>query len=215
MVKRLRFSIIGLLVLTLIVALAASNVVTYRRLREVEPALEKLRNDVGELTVSNPNLLHAKSIPSFEDSTYRWRLHLPEDRGFNIRAVAGQIPEQGLPRSGSAKNLVERSYAPQTSDSEMIETVAVTRNQKGRWQLTLDDGDTSSIAPLPENLNPWLEKSSGRAWNVAGRKETAAASKGEPLYLLRMRKAKEMPGGISTIDMQPTDGILVWIEETP
>jgi hypothetical protein len=215
MIRRIRFSIIGLLVLTLILALAASNVVSYRRLREVEPALEKLRNEVGELTVSDPRLVHAITIPSFEDSTYRWRLHLPGGRNFTLHAAAGQIPEDGLPEGGSANTLVSHTYAPRTGDTEILQTVAVNRNQQRRWQLTIDDGNSSSTAPLPENLKPWLERASGRTWNVAGREKTVSEPKGKPLHLFRLRKAKELPGGAVTVDMQPTDGILVWIEEDP
>jgi hypothetical protein len=200
---------------TLIVALVASNVVSFRRLREVEPALEKLRNEVGELTVSDTGLVHVIAIPSYEDSTYRWRLHLPRGRKYTLHAVAGKIPEQGLPDGGSRDTLVSQPYDPAVGGAQSLQTVAVNRDQRGRWRLIIDNGVQNITVLLPDSLKTWLEESNGRTWSLAGREKTASMPKGEPLYLLRLRKTKELPGGAVTVDMQPTDGILVWIEEDP
>ncbi len=101
MSKGLRFSIASLLSLMLILALAASNVVLYSRLRQVEPALEQLRSEVGELTVYDDRLLHAIAVPSFEDSTYRWRIHLPKGRRFVVHAAAtSRFPKTGFLKAG-------------------------------------------------------------------------------------------------------------------
>jgi hypothetical protein len=211
MSKRLRFSISSLLSWMLILVLAASNVVLYRRLREVEPALEKLRSEMGELTVSDDRLLHAIAVPSFEDSTYRWRIHLPKGRRFVMHAVANKsIPEEGLPEGGSRSTLLSETYDWPSVNAEVLQTVAINKGQRGRWQLILAYPGRQTTVTLPDELQPWLD-SNARSWHVAGKEKTVVADVGKPLVLLRMRKTKELPGA-TTIDMQPTDGILVWIE---
>jgi hypothetical protein len=93
-------------------------------------------------------------------------------------------------------------------------TVAVNRNHLGQWQLICDDGKHNSAMRLPEDKTQWLETTAGRGWRLAGKGATASVSQGDPLFLIRLRKSKEVNGG-TTVDMNPTDGILVWISEDP
>jgi hypothetical protein len=212
--RRFRFSLFGLLALTLIVALAASNYVAYRRLQEVEPALEKLRNEVGELTIGDDRLLHAIAIPSFEDSTYRWRLHLPKGRKFYLHAVAGsKIPEGGLPRGASRDTFVsEHILVP--PDGEVLTTIAINKDQQGRWRLLASVASQSTFwKPLPDELQSWLETPNSRSAFAVARGKTISVPSGEPLVLLQVRKIRKLPGGGVTHEVRPTEGIAVWIDE--
>jgi hypothetical protein len=215
MQMRVRFSIWRLLGLTLIVALVASNYVAYMRLREVEPALEKLRNEVGELTVRDETQLHAIAVPSFEDATYRWRIHLPKGRQFAMHIIAhDKIPDVGLPEGGSFNTFSTQFFDEQTGLGEVLQTVAVNKDAQGRWRIIQAAGRSEGWQYLPEHFQSWLAPPSyGRSTYKAGKGETVAVDVGEPLILLRIRKTKNLGGGTMTTEPEPTEGLVVWIEE--
>jgi hypothetical protein len=120
---KFRFSVRGLLLAVFVVALAVSNFVAYQRLRETastlrdtERSLETLRSEVGELSIRDPDLVHAVAIPSYESMTYRWRVFLPKSRKFYLNTATGQIPEDGLPDSGTSR------ISSRLFDATMLET---------------------------------------------------------------------------------------------
>lgn len=212
--SRFRFSLLGLLTFIFIVALSISYWQTRTRLRETEAALTTLRNEVGELTISDAKDIHVIAIPSFEGMTYRWRVYLPKDREFHLKMSHGQIPESGLPTPAQAR-VTTREFSDTAYLEPFVLTVAVNKDHLGNWRTVVDDGSANIGIFMPDDETGWLEKRSGHTWRVAGRDETEAFHPDEPLFLLRLRKTKPVPGspGASTVDMDPTDGILVWIEE--
>ena len=66
-----------------------------------------------------------------------------------------------------------------------------------------------------QNPPAWLDAGSFLNWSthVGGKDGTVSAKPNESLILLKYRKGKVVPGGV-TVDMQPTDGMLLWIERT-
>ena len=205
-----RFSLRGLLLATFLVAICISYWLKHRTLVETQAALENLRNEVGELTIGDEDLLHAIAIPSFEGMTYRWRIHLPTDRKFSLKTAYGMIPESGLPDKEACK-IDTRPLDAASVGEQFIFSVAVNQNHLGQWQLVRDDGTRNLAWRIPDDQAKWLQTTSGHNWRQAGDGETVSADENESFFLIRLRKSKKVPGG-STVDMQPTNGILVWIE---
>ena len=212
---RLRISIAGLLGVTLVVALAASNIVTYRRLREVEPALLKLRNEFGQLTIDDAGRLHAIQVPSFDASAYNWRIHLPARRRFVLRVVVSSaIPETGLPVSGPGSPFLSQEFEQSLSGGEVLQSIAVNKNHLSEWRLILSyEGRHWVSRTLPPEFQSWLETISGRDTFTVGKGGTVSVAANEPLILLRIRENTDFPPDESENDREPGEGIVAWIEE--
>ena len=92
----------------------------------------------------------------------------------------------------------------------------------GTWKLVLDTkGAGGRFAQTYTQIIPhdsWLADDTSMSWSQAGEATTESVAVGEPVILLRLRRTKEVqtPGGAMdhTYDPDPTDGIMVWIQET-
>ena len=212
--RRIRFSLIGTLTVTLIVALTATTVVLYRRIRELEPALHKLRNEVGELTVDDPELPHAIKIPDYDDTSFRWRLYLPAGKKFVLRCVAStSIPARGLPSIESGEHFMSWEFDSTRSDTEWIQAIAFDKDRQGDWRLVLSRGSErrSVTRLLPDEMQGWLEEEQSPALIISGLGATVSAKPGEPLVLFWQLRKKTVPDGPEIVE--PTIGVVAWVEE--
>lgn len=212
--RRIRFSLIGILTTTLLVALTATIVVLYQRVRELEPALRKLRNEVGELTVDDPELPHAIRIPTYDDTSFRWRLHLPTGKKFVLRCAAStSIPARGLPLMESGEYFMSWEFDSTRSDTDWIQAIAFDKDRQGDWRLVLSRGSErrSVTRLLPDEMQGWLEEEHSPALIIAGQGTTVSAKPGEPLILLWQLRRKIVSDGPEIVE--PTTGVVVWIEE--
>ena len=212
--RRIRFSLMGMLTTTLIVALTATTVVLHQRIRVIEPALLKLRNEVGELTVDDPELPHAIRIPDYDDTSHRWRLHLPAEKKFVLRcAVSTSIPAQGIPSIESSKCFMSWEFRSTGVDTDWIQAIAFDKNRQGVWRLVLSRGSEwhSVSRPLPDEMQGWLEEEQSPVWSISGKGATVSAKPGEPLILFRQRRVAVIEG--EPLSEEPTTGVVAWIEE--
>ncbi len=212
--RRIRFSLMGILTTTLLVALTATIVVLYQRVRELEPALRKLRNEVGELTVDDPELPHAIRIPDYDDTSLRWRLYLPTGKKFVLRcAVSTSIPSEGIPSIESSKCFMSSEFRSTGSDTDWIQAIAFDKNRQGVWRLVLSRGSEwhSVSRPLPDEMQGWLEEEQSPVWSILAKGKTVSAKPGEPLILFRQRRVAIVEG--EPLSEEPTMGVVAWIEE--
>lgn len=212
--RRVRFSLVGMLTATLIVALAATNVVLYRRILELEPALDKLRNEVGELTVGDPELPHAIKIPSYDDASFRWRLYLPAGKKFVLHCAAStSIPARGLPSIESGEYFMSWEFDSTRLGTDWIQAIAFDKDRQGDWRLVLSrESEGRSVTRLlPDEMQGWLEEEQSPALIISGQGATVSANPGEPLILFWQLRKKIVPDGPEIVE--PTTGVVVWIEE--
>jgi hypothetical protein len=212
--SRIRFSLVGMLTAILIVALTATIVVLYKRVRELEPALRKLRNEVGELTVDDPELPHAIRIPDYDDTSLRWRLYLPTGKKFVLRcAVSTSIPAKGIPSIESGEYFMSWEFDSTRLGTDWIQGIAFDKDRQGVWQLVLSQGSEwhSVSRPLPVEMQGWLEEEQSPTWSISGKGKTLSAKPGEPLILFRQRKVDFVEG--EPLSEEPTMGVVAWIEE--
>ena len=211
---RIRFSLSRILTVTLFVALTATIVVLYQRIRVIEPALRKLRNEVGELTVDDPELPHAIRIPDYDDTSFRWRLYLPTGKKFVLRcAVSTSIPARGLPGIDSDECFMSSEFRSTDSNTDWIQAIAFDKDRQGVWRLVLSRGSErmSVSRPLPDEMQGWLEEEQSPTWSISGKGATVFAKHGEPLILFRQRRVAVIEG--EPLSEEPTMGVVAWIEE--
>lgn len=215
MKKRIRFSITTLLLLTALVAVLVSHFRISAELALTRSKLAAANDDLRQLNIDDDSLVHAVLLPTFGPRQWRWRVFLPAGRRWRLCSSFDQLPESGLPtlvRNHDHIFLNSRNK-PLAGGEPFVLGVAVHKNQTDRWALTFQTLDRSTTFPIKQPP-AWLEERSSVGWTsrVAGKRASESEPANGPLVLLRHRKAKELPGGAITVDMEPTDGLMVWIE---
>ncbi len=213
---RIRFSLMSLLLFTGLVCVSISHFRTSWTLDKTQTALRTANNELGYLTIDDANKICAIALPTFGPMQWRWRLHLPPGKRYQLRWTFGSIPESGLPdapglNSFSLPDPAARSAA--TSEPFLF-TLAVHKNEAGQWVVNQVLPNSSAAAAI--DAPAWLDDTTrvGRMTErIAGRNQTDTGEAADPLVLLRYRKGKHVPPNQWTVDMQSTDGLIVWIEE--
>ena len=73
----------GLFIIAIIAAIAA-NIVTTQRLRTVTAERDRLRQELGALSIENPSQIAVIRVPGDEPLTWRYRVYVPEDKRYRF-----------------------------------------------------------------------------------------------------------------------------------
>ncbi len=140
---------------------------------------------------------------------------------FRLRwAVSDSIPESGLPKlpnqpvSSQMDNaaFLDARGKPWPFGEPVIVNLSIAQNEFGEWKLNWSNPgrSTSHIIDAPPD---WLNRRGrGVSARITGSGKTEHGSADEPFVLLRYRKTTTTATGALTVDMNPTDGIIVWLE---
>lgn len=211
--KTISFSIASLLLLTALVAAVVSHVSVSRELAETKRELTELRNESLLLDAEDDSLFHAVSLPTYGDLQWRWKVQLPVDGEYRIRYSFEAIPEQGFELQSQKMDhaFLGSNGKPLAGGTPLVLELSIHKSNE-RWQISANNGSRGTGMYLNDSPS-WLETYSTVGWghSVAGKRKTQSGPNDARFQLLRMRKSKLVAGG-SEVDMQPTDGILVWLE---
>jgi hypothetical protein len=208
-----RFSLATLLLLATIVCLSAA---LWSSSREVQRARVKLeaaearmleyRNELGYLTITNPDRLHLVRVPQPGSLCWRWRLYVPEENRFRLNIARQRISSDGFDAM--------RCGAATLSPGEITVHASVFRDHNGKRVFRVEEVGSSAITHSMEGAQTqWLDGPGGWSTNTAGSGGTTLAKTGETFALLRLRAHEyddhkdEPPDG-------PADGLMIWISDS-
>lgn len=205
---RLRFSLKSLFLSLLFACLVGSNVFTSYRFKELHDENLALRKETGRLVVKAPAKLNIVAVPTYEDLTWRWRVHVPPGKGEKISLSGDRIPPRGHSGSYSSTTLPPGGY---------LLTATVRRNHLGKWTLIVGHSGGTCTTSINEEHAGWLEPQTGASgWSSsqAGQHDATVREPGTQLDLLRLRVMVQSPDGKSAKNTdEPFDGLLIWVED--
>lgn len=108
--NRFRFSLTTLVLLTTIIALAATVGVIYRELGPLRAEVRQYRDQLGILTINDPKVVHAIRLPTEDNEPRRYRVYLPEGRDYWLHYNQYSIPTRGVTASHSSNRLGAGEY---------------------------------------------------------------------------------------------------------
>lgn len=201
---RFAFSLRALLVAVGFIVLAVSHFYTSLELSNVRSENILLRQEVERFPLEDERRLHAAALLSPDSLTWRWRLYVPSDGKFVLRVEHKNLPESGFPTPAGW-------VGDELPAGEVLVTVTVHQDADRNWWLvTMAPTVRHRFKILPANAG-WLGPPDYGHWQE-GTKGVTVFSPGERALLLRARQSLNVPGG-KTVNMKPTDGVMVWVEE--
>lgn len=150
-VLRVQFSLRGLLLFVLLIAMATALFVTGRRLRQAEAELAKYRREYGILEVKDSAMLQAIALWTGEPRHWRWRVHFPRGR-YNVCFATIGIPAGGIPAPAGELN----------SDFTGVVDISVSAYKDPKdssWRYAITSGGYQRYADMPV---PPLTRARGR-----------------------------------------------------
>jgi hypothetical protein len=216
-VGRWQFSLGGLLLFVLFVAMGLSLFVAVRRTwqaearlaeyrRQAEAELADYRREYGILKVENPTKLQAIALWTGEPHHWRWRVHFPRGR-YDICCATAAIPFGGFPTS-------MRGCNADLTDIGEISVAACKDPKDGAWRYALSilgmGGGWETHTDM--RVTPPEESMSESNDSVDRDRGPVTVSPNEPLVLLRRRAVKQ---GTKQMDsLKAYDGLMLWIRRT-
>jgi hypothetical protein len=214
---RLQFSLATLMLFVTLVAWLVSQWTTSQKLKETTEKLQdatvelqKYRDELGYLTITDSNKVHAIGVLTPGSLKWQWRMYLPKNRQFKLHTICAGIPEDGVPTRGTS------GMYGDIQSGEFLLDASVGKDQQARWVLkTCRDGrDDATIS-----VSSWWIERDQWALTIEGVKphKMESVAPGAPMVLLRLRahQIEERKDGTwrSRAPDKPCDGVMIWIDE--
>ncbi len=100
--RRLRFSILNLLLAMAIVALGVSLYLSQQKLQRANLELRELRSLAGHLTIDDPTKVQVIAVPMAEKHRYRFHIYLPAAHNYELFTYKGKLTAERLPERSRA-----------------------------------------------------------------------------------------------------------------
>ncbi|WP_425399821.1 hypothetical protein [Aeoliella sp.] len=197
--RRPRFSLLTLVLVTTIVALAVAVFLQYQELGPLREENRRLRYEVGELDVEDASQVHVVSVKKAGGYHWQWRIHLPKGHDWWIH-LSRHAPKQGLPEKAS-------SLARLGTGGEVTLIAEVLPAENGvRYLYLRSDGINSPFLEVEDT--DWLNGRTMIGTSITGEEKQIASDVDEPLALLRLESDKR--GKPSDYD----EGLLIWLSNS-
>ena len=197
--RRLRYSLLTLLLATAIIALSVTVILLYREVGPLRQEVRKLRDEVGHLSISDPTKLHAIQVNASEELTWKWRLWIPDNGRYRLRCSEGEIPKSGFPSSGitlesfkSGENWIEYRIRSDPKSGKMHGSMRMLGFRAG--------GDSHDWVSWPRKMS---------AINGVTHK-TRLFVPGRNVELIRLRVSQDAKKMDDIED--PAAGFMIWLE---
>ncbi|WDI41267.1 hypothetical protein [Bremerella sp. P1] len=209
------FSLLTILLLLTIVALAISHVRMSWQMDEnnkamatMEAELTQLRKETGYLEITDEKLVHVVAAPTHEDLVWRWKVYVPE--GVTLKSHMMVKQSKGGTMTGTSR------LQEGTSQIEL----AIYRGPEGQWKqkLTVINGasTSSSSGDLPENFMSWRNNSTTSTGGLMRSAGTKVFQTDEEITLLTMvargREKADPKTGARGKESEESTEITAWLE---
>jgi hypothetical protein len=203
--KRLRFSLLTVLLLTTIVALTLTIGILYREVRVLRKETSQWRSEYGVLTVDDPSKVHAIQIRENKDLSWAWRVFIPAGSKINLDYTMRNIPREGFPESFGGM----RSPA----SGEHVIRFSIRKDPKTeQWKSVIETDSTKMFGIVGEE---WFLKSPPWSTLFHGVGSQTKAEGADGILLLHRLRAfpPDAQGGVADPGRDVLcPGFMLWLE---
>lgn len=194
--------------LLLIVMFFAMGIAIWRLNYEIGPLrteVRKLRDETGQLTIDDPDRIHAIQLATDYPLAWKWRIYVPEGRTARLFYQAHSVPNDGFPKTPNRPRTV-------TGPKEVIVTVKIDQQTDDQWRVGMAFDGGTSYQLIPVEATRWLDSGSA-GWSVGkvGR-SVSVEENDQPIVLLRKKIIYKSEQTQPQEAPPEADGLLVWID---
>lgn len=225
--RRPRVSLLSLLLVVTLAATTTALAVAWGELRKLRADNRRLRDEVGELTVTDVEAAQAIRVSGLMDASRVYRVRLPESPAYKFCYRVHRVPGNGTPDTANAYRVPPGLYRVVVSLTERPPGTPPPFNAKVELRPLEGQPVSSSGATfnLDTDRNPdWFDSETGQMrFGIAGVADHGQEfAPGEPVVLLRARAVERVnlnankpgaaPRWATTIVDGERDGLMVWFE---
>jgi hypothetical protein len=199
--RRPRYTLRVLLAAVAVVALVVTWVNMYRlseRNRMLIAENQRLRDEVGELSVEDESQFHAIQVTADDELEWMWRIWVPPGRSYKVRSVGEQIPKAGFSQGGGTLML-------QDSGEHWVRYRIERDPRDNRWRGKLSARGGS----VGGDEHAWVEWGARTSTSDGVGKSTQVFPADERVLLIRHRVSQATS---SDKIEDPSAGFLIWLE---
>lgn len=223
---RPRFSLLGLLALITIVALAITVTLQWRELKPLRAENKRLNEERGTLVIADRSQVHAIKIPGRFAGEGRdsYRVFVPAGKRYWVFAVVNEIPKDGYPElkrfpdgTGTLGSGTDLPLFGRLDPGEHIVTIRTLRRGPERADIQLIVDHLDATANTPPKRWPSVTPDTYSVFGEGVKSVTALVNAAGKLVLLRRRvqavAETEIYNSFATVEPDyPLDGVMAWIE---
>ena len=200
---------ISLQMLLLLVTIISMGLVIWQLNAELGPLrkeVRKLRDETGQVTINDPERIHAIQMVTDYPLAWKWRVNIPSGRKVRVAHQTHRIPKDGLPASNNGSYLI--------GPKEFVVTVKLDKQPDGRWRSGISCDGVTTYRVFADDATAWLTKGESGSQSKGVHRVVSVEQPGEPLVLLRRRVFYDRGGQVPPANEPAhTDGLLVWLCE--
>lgn len=195
---RPRISLLSALLLMTIVGLTIVVAQLWREVGPLREEVRRLRDEVGVISVDDPAKVHVIQVDTDDDLEWKWRVWLPENRVYVVRAYGDKVPKEGYPNFGGSIWLRE--------PGEHVIRYQIERDPvSDQWYGELKT-PTGSVG---NDNQPWVEWPAKTSTSGGAGKSTQSFDPGKRIEIIRHRVSQNRD---SRKIEDPAAGFMIWME---
>jgi hypothetical protein len=197
---RPRFSVLAAILLMTIVGMAIVIAQLWREIGPLRNEVQRLRDQVGVLTIEDRSKIHAIDVPTDHEGTWKWRVYVPKGQHALLHDRWGDIAGSGYPPARHQWILDE---------GEQIVTLSVKNLGNDSWIgqfRTPKVVATISISP-----KDFFQSASSSSRNATVGSKSVKIDDGGKLLLMRSRVTPSDQSKLLDKD-EPLPGFIIWLE---
>jgi hypothetical protein len=211
--RRLRFSLMTLMLIAAVVCLGVSHLRTSWMLHRANADLRRYRWEAGDLHMTDKSQVHVVGIETHAELAWRWRVFLPEGKRYEVHSKINSIQGNQIPEESHPEMTLQ-------GGETYLLTAAIYQDPLENWRLKLSvsppsQGTSGRTIHLNAQDVSWIGKRGGHSTQgvAPGSAGTQTFAADRPALLLSYLVHQPSPGGGSSWSSSDvTDGVMFWLE---
>ncbi|MFN3152588.1 hypothetical protein [Bremerella sp.] len=165
--RRFRFSLLSMILLITIVALAISRWQLSEQLTQMKQRNEQLAQALGIPSITDPTKVTAIGVPTIVNNGWEWHLVIPQGKQYDLYVAFTHIPQEGLPENPIHVESLTDGEVRINLSIEPQEILPPTVTVRGRYVVPAQDVKTMLYHGLSPREASWLSHYGGEYREVA------------------------------------------------
>jgi len=213
----MKFSLVTLFVWSALILMLVYNFYLSQKLNQSKQQLHRLgeelslaQESLGILVIEDPESIAVREMDSLIDKVWKWNIHLPSHKKYDLHWKVGEIPKEGIPQESEVmKSFFDRAATSQ--DGNLKLELSLRKTMDEFWFVEAKYIDVGMTRGIIGEAPEWFDRSGIRFGLifVAGKGRTQDCDADSEMVLFRGFSYKQHA---ADRNRNSGPGMMVWIE---